>query len=167
MKRRTVYTNKGPVIVISQKPIEAEPLVPLNKKSLEKATERLKEAFGQGVTEEPVNVEAQRRVIVKQQDEAVSVTAKGAGKTPFIDIDLRELKKQMKRCCDAGCKPDLNSIPWKQMKAPLVKRVLEIIHMFFGPIDEHGEREIEHNKNAIEFDVLNIGSIIRVTRKEV
>jgi hypothetical protein len=49
MKRRTVYANKGPVIVISQKPIEAEPLVPLNKKSFEKATERLKEAFGQGV----------------------------------------------------------------------------------------------------------------------
>src|SRR5574343_273229 len=130
MKRRTVYTNKGPVIVISQKPIEAEPLVPLNKKSFEKATERLKEAFGQGVApvKEEVDVNAQRRVIVKQQDEAVSVTAKGAGKTPFIDIDLRELKKQMKRCYEAGCRPDLNRIPWKEMRAPVVRRVLEIIH---------------------------------------
>lgn len=163
--RRTVYTNKGPVVVISHKPVEEEPLVPIPEDRFAKATERLKAAFGQGITEEPLNVETQRRVIVKQQREAESVTAKGAGKTPFIDIDLRELKKQMKRCYESGCKPDLNRIPWQQMKAPVVRRVLEIIHMFFGPIDEYGEREIENDRNVIEFDVMNIGSIIRVARR--
>lgn len=167
MRRRTVYTNKGPVVVVSKRHMETEPLVPITADRFEKATARLKEAFGQGVApvKEEIDVNAQRRVIVHQQKEAESVTAKGAGKTPFINIDLIELKKQMQRCYEAGCRPDLNRIPWKEMRAPVVRRVLEIIHQFFGPIDEHGEREIEHDKNALEFDVINIGSIIRVTRK--
>lgn len=167
MRRRTVYTSKGPVVVVSKRYMEAESFVPLTNKRFEKATQQLKEAFGQGVApvKEEVDVSAQRRVIVRQQEEAESVTAKGAGKTPFININLVELKKQMQKCYEAGCRPDLNRIPWKEMRAPVVRRVLEIIHQFFGPIDEHGEREIEHDKNVLEFDVINIGSIIRVTRK--
>jgi hypothetical protein len=167
MKRRTVYTNKGLVTIVSHKEVASEPLVPITEDRFAKATARLKEAFGQGMPApaKMVDVDAQRRVIVKQQREAESITKKGAGKTPFVDIDLRELKKQMQRCYEAGCKPDLNRIPWKEMRAPVVKRVLEIIHQFFGPIDENGEREIELDGHAIEFDVINIGSIIRVSRR--
>jgi hypothetical protein len=171
MRRRTVYTSKGPVVVVSKRHMETEPLVPITADRFEKATARLKEAFGQGVApvKEEVDVNAQRRVIVRQQ-EAEPITNKRVGKTRFIDIDLIELKKQMQKCYEAGCRPDLNRIPWASMRAPVVRRVLEIMHQFFGDVpitvNEYGDYKIEKSRDDIEFDVINIGSIIRVTETE-